>query len=256
MKTFRAQLLTAALLSAAFAVPAALAHSTAATSHAAHGHGAHDAHDGHGAHDAHGSHGVRGAHEAHDHHAEHAQHDRNGKAAERALVRFADVTLTDQNGRAVRLERDVVGDRIVVADFVYTSCTTVCPVVSAIMSEVQSRLGDRVGRDVKLVSLTVDPARDTPARLREYAGTHGAGPGWTWLTGTSHAVNETLKGLGTWTPDFEDHPVVMMVGDGRTGEWIRFYGFTDPATLVAKVEEFSAARVATPAPTMTAAAKE
>lgn len=184
--------------------------------------------------------------DAHAGHANHANHaDSDLKLPEDVVVRFPDVTLLDQNSRARSLKSDVIGDRIVVMDFVYTSCTTVCPVVSAIMGEVQQKLGGKVGREVSLVSLTVDPVRDTPARLRDYARSRGAGAGWSWLTGSTTAVNDTLKGLGTWTPDFQDHPVVMMVGDGRSGKWTRFYGFADPAMLVAQVESLIAARAAT-----------
>ncbi|NMG32375.1 SCO family protein [Aromatoleum evansii] len=186
------------------------------------------------------------AHAAHAGHANHANHANSDiKLPEDVTVRFADVLLLDQNSKERRLKSEVIGDRIVVMDFVYTSCTTVCPVVSAIMGEVQQKLGGKVGREVALVSLTVDPVRDTPARLRDYARSRGAGAGWSWLTGSTTAVNDTLKGLGTWTPNFEDHPVVMMVGDGRTGKWTRFYGFADPAMLVAQVESLIAARAAT-----------
>lgn len=191
--------------------------------------------------DAHAGHA--GGHANHANHASHANDD--VKLPEDVVVRFADVKLLDQNSRERSLKADVIGDRIVVMDFVYTSCTTVCPVVSAIMGEVQQKLGGRVGREVALVSLTVDPVRDTPARLRDYARSRGAGAGWSWLTGSTTAVNDTLKGMGTWTPNFEDHPVVMMVGDGRSGKWTRFYGFADPAMLVAQVESLIAARAAT-----------
>ncbi|WP_407279416.1 SCO family protein [Aromatoleum evansii] len=186
------------------------------------------------------------AHAGHAGHANHANHANSDiKLPEDVSVRFPDVLLLDQNSKERRLKSEVIGDRIVVMDFVYTSCTTVCPVVSAIMGEVQQKLGGKVGREVALVSLTVDPVRDTPARLRDYARSRGAGAGWSWLTGSTTAVNDTLKGLGTWTPNFEDHPVVMMVGDGRTGKWTRFYGFADPAMLVAQVESLIAARAAT-----------
>ncbi|NMG75652.1 SCO family protein [Aromatoleum diolicum] len=230
-----------------------------ATAHSEHAQRAVTARADHASHDvnAHAEHAVKPEHAGHasatspaDHanhanHADHAKHAAAGKNAEGVNVRFADVALLDQDSRERRLKSDVIGDRIVVMDFVYTSCTTVCPVVSAIMSEVQSKLGARVGRDVALVSMTVDPVRDTPARLRDYARSRGAGPGWSWLTGSTTAINDTLKGLGTWTPDFEDHPVVMMVGDGRSGQWTRFYGFADPAALVAQVESLTAARGAT-----------
>ncbi|AOE87552.1 electron transporter SenC [Pseudomonas sp. TCU-HL1] len=172
----------------------------------------------------------------------HAQHQAQGGVEPGAEVAFADVPLLDQEGRELRLKDDLVGDRIVVMGFVYTSCTTVCPVVSAIMQKLQKQLGERAGTEVQLISLSIDPLRDTPERLREYAGRYEAGAGWRWVTGSSEAVADTLKGLGTWTANYQDHPPLIMVGDGRTQTWTRFYGFTDPAVLMARVNELSAVR--------------
>lgn len=180
--------------------------------------------------------------EEHAHHMAKAAAEHAGQPAANSEVTFADVTLLDQNGQTVRLKDDLVADRIVVLGFVYTSCTTVCPVISAIMAKLQKQLDERAGDGVRLVTLSIDPLRDTPARLREFAGRYQAGPGWTWLTGSTQAVDETLKGLGTWTPNYQEHPPLIMVGDGRSGVWSRFYGFTDPALLLAKVDELHAAR--------------
>jgi protein SCO1/2 len=177
--------------------------------------------------------------------ADHAQHQKQ-VTQENAMVRFADVPLTNQNGQPVNLKRDLVSDKIVVMGFVYTTCTTVCPVVSSIMAKVQKQLGAKVGNEVQIVSITVDPLRDTPARLLSYANRFQNGPGWAWLTGTPQAVNETLKGLGTWTADPANHPPLIMVGDGRSSHWTRFYGFADPAQLVERVEQLRADRVAKP----------
>lgn len=176
---------------------------------------------------------------AHDHHSDHRGAE---QTAESARVHFIDAALVDQQERQVHLADEVVADRIVVIGFIYTSCTTVCPVVSAIMQKVQARLGERVGTEVRLVSISIDPLRDTPARLREYSRAYQAGSGWTWLTGPVQEVNDTLKGLGVWSADFADHQPVILVGDGRSGRWTRFQGFTDPSVLVAKVDELSAAR--------------
>ncbi|SFB50608.1 protein SCO1/2 [Azotobacter beijerinckii] len=156
-------------------------------------------------------------------------------------MRFADVPLTDQHGRELRLA-DAVGERIVVMGFVYTSCTTVCPVISAIMQKVQAQLGERIGAEVGLLSISVDPLRDSPARLLEYSRAYQAGPGWSWLTGQAAAVDETLRGLGVWSADYASHPPTLLVGDGRSGQWTRYYGFTDPAVLVGRVEALAEAR--------------
>lgn len=202
-------------------------------------------------------------HAGHHHHAapaaadEHAHHMAPAVAApaQRVTLKLPDSALVDQNGQTQRLVSDVMGDRIIVASFVYTSCTTICPVVSTLFSQVQDKLGGLLESQVRLVSLSVDPAHDTPARLKAYAENHGARPGWLWLTGQQPEVTAALKGFGTYTANFKDHPVVIMIGDGRSGQWIRYYGFQDPERLAAQVRDVLAARRAGN-PTITTARKD
>ncbi|RCL23279.1 SCO family protein [Pseudomonas sp. AFG_SD02_1510_Pfu_092] len=181
---------------------------------------------------------AHGGH-AHDGHAEAPPAARQEKAS----VRFADVSLLNQDGMPVRLERDLVGDHLVVMGFIYTSCTTVCPVVSSIMGKVQQQLGGRVGQDIHLVSISIDPQRDDARRLQSYARAFQKGPGWSWLTGTPYAISETLKGLGSFSADLSQHPPLILVGDGRSGHWTRYYGFTDPAVLIDEINRLGARRV-------------
>jgi protein SCO1/2 len=131
----------------------------------------------------------------------------------------------------VKFVSDVIGDRIVVMDFVYTTCTTVCPVISAVFGQVQNKLGNRLGDDVVLVSVSVDAIRDTPKRLKAYSKAHGARPGWIWLTGKKRTMDEVLDGLGAYTPNFEDH-----------GQWSRLYGFPNPDRIMEQVNALKAAR--------------
>ncbi|UVN42164.1 SCO family protein [Pseudomonas mosselii] len=180
----------------------------------------------------------------------HAGHDHGGQPEappaahqEKASVRFADVALLDQDGMPIRLEKDLVGDHLVVMGFIYTSCTTVCPVVSSIMSKVQQQLGGRVGEEIRLVSISVDPQRDDSKRLAGYARAFQHGPGWSWLTGSPYAISETLKGLGSFSANLSEHPPLILVGDGRSGHWTRYYGFTDPNVLIGEINRLSARRV-------------
>jgi cytochrome oxidase Cu insertion factor (SCO1/SenC/PrrC family) len=129
-------------------------------------------------------------------------------------------------------------------DFVYTTCTTICPVLSALFTQVQSQLGDAVGDEVTLVSMSVDPVRDTPQRLKAYSAKHRAGEGWLWLTGEKGDVEDVLTGLGAYTPSFEDHPSMVLIGDGRTGEWKRLFGFPKPDRIVQIVNELREQRSA------------
>jgi protein SCO1/2 len=183
---------------------------------------------------------------AHEHHRPDGATPGVGHAAESGpqatRITLGDTSLLDQNGKRQRLRSDAIGDRIVVVDFVYTTCTTVCPVLSAVMAQVQVKLATQPLRDVALLTLTVDPVRDTPARLKIFAAGLGAGPRWTWLTGPKPQVDEALKAFGAYTANFVDHPPLVLVGDARSGKWLRFYGFPTPEQLLGAVNDLSTAR--------------
>ena len=163
-------------------------------------------------------------------------------AASPVSVKIHDRVLVTQDGKSVHFADDVIADRIVVMDFIYTTCTTVCPVLSTILGQVQIGLGERLGTDVQMVSVSVDPGRDTPERLKAYSESHRARPGWMWLTGDKTSVDYILRGLGAYTPDFEDHPAMVLVGDARSGTWIRFFGFPGPDKILSAVEDLEMAR--------------
>jgi protein SCO1/2 len=175
------------------------------------------------------------AHDAHSHGTAPAA------AAGAAKVVLSDKPLLDQTGRPVRLH-EVIGERIAIVNFIYTTCTTVCPVTSATFAQLQDRLGAALGKDVVLVSITVDPVRDTPERLREYSSRHGAREGWVWLTGAKREVDDVLKGFGAYTPNVEDHPAMVLVGDAAIGAWSRFFGFPSVDELLARVDAARRAR--------------
>lgn len=183
--------------------------------------------------------GPAAAHDMHQH-----QHPAATPAPGAVTVRGLDTTLIDQDGRRLHLQREVIGRKIVVVDFVYTSCTTVCPLASAMFAELQSQLGERLGSEVELVTITVDPVRDTPAQLKAYAAKFQAKPGWTWLTGSPVAVNDVLKGLGAYAADFTQHPLMTLVGDGATGQWTRFSGLPEPKRLAEHVRKIDQQRSA------------
>jgi len=188
------------------------------------------------------------AHADEDPHAKHRammmKQQAEQPAAESTRVDLRDRTLVNQDGEEVRFVSDVIGDNIVVMDFVYTTCTTVCPVLSALFTQVQSKLGDHVGSDVKLVSVSVDPIRDTPQRLKAYSAKHRAGDGWVWLTGAKPSVDDVLTGVGAYTTNFEEHPSMVLIGDGRSGEWTRLFGFPNPDRIVQVVTELQQRREA------------
>ncbi len=157
-------------------------------------------------------------------------------------VTLLNAELLDQNGAQVRFTSDIVGDRIIALNFIYTDCSTACPVVSAIFEKLQNQLGEKRRQDVRLVSLSINPATDTPERLKTYAAHFHAQPGWRWLTGEKSQVDALLKGLGVYSSDYTNHAPVILVGDPVSGVWTRFNGITSPETITAKIDELLAIR--------------
>lgn len=151
-------------------------------------------------------------------------------------VGLVDATLIDRHGAKHRFRRDVVGGRIVVANFVFTSCSTICPMQSAILAAVQDKLGDRLGHEVVLVSLSVDPFNDTPAQMNAMAERFGARPGWYWLTGDETEMERVLGGLRARADTPGDHASAFLVGRAGQLQWARLEGTASPDSIVAAVE--------------------
>ena len=181
--------------------------------------------------------GASGAARAHDVHPQHAV---AATAPAPAKVVLRGEPLLDQTGKRVRLADDVIADRIAIVNFIYTTCTTVCPVASATFQQLQGKLGTALGKEVVLVSISVDPLRDTPERMHEYAARYQARAGWTWLTGAKPDVDAVLRGFGAYTPNYEDHPAMVLVGDA--GGWTRFLGFPSVDQLLGRVQALRVAR--------------
>lgn len=103
--------------------------------------------------------------------------------------------LTDQHSQP--FSSADLGGKVVLYDFIYTSCTTVCPAMTGQMIQMQRQLEARgwLGRDVELVTITFDPDRDTPERLAAYAESVNADEtGWHWLTGDSLEIKQLVGG--------------------------------------------------------------
>ena len=130
---------------------------------------------------------------------------------------FTDVELLNQDGKKVRFYSDVLKGKTVVVNAFFTTCTSVCPPMNRNMEKIQEVLGDRVGRDVFLVSMTVDPETDTPARIKDYARKFHAGPGWIFLTGKKENLDWALYKLGQYVEQKDDHKTIFIIGNEPTG---------------------------------------
>ena len=127
------------------------------------------------------------------------------------------VPVVTQDGKTLNFYDDLIRDKIVVLSFIYTSCKDICPLATARLGEAQDKLGDRVGRDIFFYSISIEPERDTPQRLKEYADAFHAGPGWLFLTGLPEDIQLIRHKFGDRRPDLGDHRNDVVLGNGSRG---------------------------------------
>jgi protein SCO1/2 len=147
---------------------------------------------------------------------------------------FTDTLLVNQNGQQMRFYTDLLKGKVVIINSFFATCQGSCLPMSRNLEKVQEALGDRLGKEVYIISLSVDPGVDTPARLNAYAKQLNARPGWYFLTGDKQNVDLVLKKLGQFVSDKQDHLNIFLIGNDRTGLWKKAFGLA-PSTELVKI---------------------
>ena len=154
---------------------------------------------------------------------------------------FPDVALTTHHGQVVRFYDDLLKDKVVAIEFIYTHCQFSCPIATARMADLQAALGARMGKDVFFYSITLDPERDTPAVLAAYARKFHAGPGWLFLTGKREDLQRLEQKLGFYERPNEGadgHSPMLLVASVASGRWVRLSAVDTPRYLARAVGSF------------------
>jgi len=162
------------------------------------------------------------------------RHDHSGsKGLKVSMAEYAvpDIWLLRDDGRKVLLPRELDDGRPLVMNFVYTTCPGICPLMSAVFSQFQQRLGAEREK-VHMVSISIDPEQDTPARLREYANRFSAGSQWRHYTGTVEASVAAQKAFDAYRGDKMSHDPLTLMRAGPGKPWVRIDGFATSADLL------------------------
>ena len=149
---------------------------------------------------------------------------------------FSNVLLTDQDGNKLRFYDDLIKDKVVAVNFIFTHCGDSCPAETASLRKVRQLLGGRFGKDIFFYSISIDPDRDTPKMLKEYAERFRLDSGWRFLTGRKSDITLLRKKLGLFRDGIEDrklgeHSTSFMIGNERTGQWLKRSPFDEPKVL-------------------------
>jgi protein SCO1/2 len=168
-----------------------------------------------------------------DPHAHHHMNMNSGARRSEAQYTAPEVALVRDDGKTVSLPGELDDGRPVIMNFIYTSCTTICPLTSQVFEQVQKRLGS--ARDsVHLVSISIDPEQDTPARLRVYARQFDAARGWDHYTGTVAASIAVQRAFGAYRGDKMSHTPLTLLRASPGKPWVRFDGFASADDLLAE----------------------
>src|SRR5436853_2290740 len=142
-----------------------------------------------------------------------------------------DVTLVRADGKPVSLPRELDDGRPVLLNFVFTTCSSICPLTSRTLEEFQRKLGLEASK-VHLMSISIDPEEDTPARLTAYARKFHAGPGWHYYTGTVAASLAAQRAFDVYRGEKMSHTLVTLMRATPGKPWLRIEGFVTPDELV------------------------
>jgi protein SCO1/2 len=173
--------------------------------------------------------------------------DGSSEAAERAPTRslreyaVPAVRLVREDGKVVSLPEEMNDGRPIVLNFIFTTCTTICPLMSSVFAQFEHRLGADAEK-VHLMSISIDPEQDTPARLHEYARKFHAGPEWQHYTGTRDASVAAQRAFDVYRGGKMSHSLVTLMRAAPGKPWLRIEGWATPDDLLHDYRELLAAR--------------
>jgi protein SCO1 len=157
--------------------------------------------------------------------------------SERARSYFGDHLLTDQNGKSHRFYSDLLHGNVVLINVVFTNCPSACPMMTERLKLVRKRLGPDFGNGVYFLSLSVDPARDTPEAMKRFAQRHGVDePGWRFLVADAKVLQAVLSRLGQWTDSPDDHTTLLIAGNAAKAHWAKLRPDAPSEHIAAELE--------------------
>jgi len=133
---------------------------------------------------------------------------------------FTDLNVITHEGEELRFYSDLLKDKLVVISFFYTNCPTPQPALVTSF-KLQKRLRDRLGRDILILSIGVDPEKDTLEVVREYAKKFNPQKGWLFLTGSEKNMGVINRKLGNTNNLPEGHLRLFLLGNLKTGHWMK-----------------------------------
>lgn len=173
----------------------------------------------------------------------HAHHHHMAQKVSLTTVDYSvpQIRLVREDNRNISLPDEMNDGRPVILNFIYTTCTAVCPITSGTFAQLQDKLGNERDK-VHMISITIDPEQDTPARLAEYARKFGAGSQWHFYTGSTEASLAAQRSFGVYRGDKMNHSPVTLLRAASGTSWVRIDGFASADDLLREYRKLLAPR--------------
>jgi protein SCO1/2 len=180
----------------------------------------------------------------HQHVMDHSMHEHQMSAkgvytTATANYTVPDIKLVGMKGDEIAIRDLLSGKSPIILNFIFTSCTTICPVMSATFQQVQKQLGPKRSGAL-MVSISIDPENDTPAKLTEYAGKYGVGPQWKMLTGSLENSLAVQHAFGVFAGDKMNHkPLTFLKAKGSDSLWTRLDGLVEAGEIIKEFDKLN-----------------
>jgi protein SCO1 len=175
-----------------------------------------------------------------DHHQHHAGMA-PGYTRQTASYQLPRMALVRSDGVKANFPDEIDDGKPVILNFIYTTCTAICPMLSLSFSGLQRGLGTE--RDqVRMISISIDPEEDTPARLAQYARQFDAQGQWRFYTGSAQSSVTLQKAFQAYFGGKMHHRPVTFMRAAPGQAWVRLEGFTTPDELLREYRALAPAR--------------
>ena len=129
-------------------------------------------------------------------------------------------------------------DKVVVINFIFTNCQGACPLMTRNLTMVRDMLGADAGGKIHFVSISIDPVRDSPTAMKEFAETHFADHDyWRFVTGNPDNLATIVQRLGQYTDNVEAHSTLLLAANVRTAHWIKIPPNVPPDGIVQRLRQ-------------------
>ena len=146
------------------------------------------------------------------------------------------LTLLDKNG--VKIPTDIIfnTDKTVVVNFIFTTCNTICPVMSGTFSQLDKYLA-KTGKNIELISISIDPEFDTPKVLRDYREKFNSSDKWSFYTGFRDDIITLQTAFNAYRGSKMNHIPITLLRHVNSEEWVRIDGFASSKQLISEIDK-------------------